>query len=128
MISRLDIFVIFLFDGDCAFCTSSANYLKRIVKNRVKIEPFQLANLEPLGVDQAECMKAVQYWRSDRVYSGSVAIAKALVDAKNIWSIAGLIMQIPVISSAAFLVYEWVAKNRYKLPGGTPACQIPTER
>jgi predicted DCC family thiol-disulfide oxidoreductase YuxK len=120
--------MVFLFDGDCAFCTSSANYLRRIVKGKVSIEPYQFADLTKLGLDAADCEKAVQYIRANGIYSGSVAIAKALVDARNLWSLAGWIMQVPVISSAAFLVYEWVSKNRHKLPGGTPACQIPTDR
>ena len=120
--------MIFLFDGDCAFCTSSANLLRQIVKDRFPVTPYQHADLEKLGLTEEACSKAVQYFDGKEVHVGSLAIAKALVNSKTTWAIAGLLMQLPVVSSAGFLVYEWVAKNRHKLPGGTPACQIPTER
>jgi predicted DCC family thiol-disulfide oxidoreductase YuxK len=120
--------MIFLFDGDCAFCTSAANRLKAIVKNKIQVLPYQHVDLAKLGVTVEQCQSAVQYLSSDNQFSGSVAIAKALIDSKSFWSLAGLVMQIPVISSAGFLVYEWVANNRQKLPGGTPACAIPTDR
>jgi predicted DCC family thiol-disulfide oxidoreductase YuxK len=114
---------VFLFDGDCAFCTSSANLLKRLTANRIPIEPYQFADLEKLGVSKAACEQAVQYL-NPKHFDAARAIAQVLIDARTPWAIAGWVMRAPVILSFAELVYVWVSKNRHKFPGGTPACEL----
>lgn len=116
---------ILLFDGDCSFCSSSARVLKKMVGQKVEVLAYQQVDLEPLGILTTECELAVQYADGNKRSSGHIAIADALIATKSIWSLAGLFIKLPVITSAGFLVYDWVSKNRHKLPGGTPACQMP---
>jgi predicted DCC family thiol-disulfide oxidoreductase YuxK len=116
---------ILLFDGDCSFCSSSARVLKKIVGQKVEVLAYQHVDLEPLGILTTECELAVQFVAGNLRSSGHIAIADALIATKSIWSLAGHFIKLPVITSAGFLVYEWVSKNRHKLPGGTPACQMP---
>lgn len=113
-----------IFDGDCSFCSSSARALKRMIGKRVQILPYQRINLEDFSLTQAQCNEAVQFAKGPERSSGHEAIADALIAGKNLWSIAGWIIRLPVISSVGFLVYGWVSKNRHRLPGGTPACSI----
>jgi predicted DCC family thiol-disulfide oxidoreductase YuxK len=42
-----------------------------------------------------------------------------------VWKAVGVVLQVPPISWLAALVYVVVAKNRHRLPGGTPACKLP---
>jgi predicted DCC family thiol-disulfide oxidoreductase YuxK len=113
-----------IFDGDCSFCSSSARVLEKITRKKVNVTPYQRVDLTQFGLTNAECEQAVQFVSSSKKSSGHLAIADALIASRNLWSIAGLIMKLPVITSAGFLIYGWVSNNRHKLPGGTPACQI----
>lgn len=115
---------LFIFDGDCAFCSSSMRLLRRITKDRIPAEPYQFLELSKLGVSQAEAESAVQYLRDGKQYKGAEAIARCLMDSKTIWSAAGWLLRAPVILSFAEIVYSAVAANRHRLPGGTPECQL----
>ena len=116
--------MLLIFDGDCKFCSSSARAFVRMTKNRIAIAPYQRADLAALGLTLAECEQAVQYVADNGTQSGHLAIAQGLIDSKTIWSLAGYVLKWPVVTSVAFVVYHWVAKNRHRLPGGTPACSI----
>lgn len=120
----VDLAVLLIFDGDCKFCSSSARAFVLLTKNRIAIAPYQRTDLAALGLTLAECEQAVQYVNEKGIESGHLAIAQGLIDSKTIWSIAGYVLKWPVVTSVAFVVYHWVAKNRHRLPGGTPACSV----
>ena len=113
-----------IFDGDCKFCSSSARAFIRMTKNRIATAPYQRSDLAALGLKLTDCEQAVQYVSARGIQSGHLAIAQGLIDSKTIWSMAGYVLKWPVVTSVAFVVYHWVAKNRHRLPGGTPACAI----
>jgi predicted DCC family thiol-disulfide oxidoreductase YuxK len=115
---------LFIFDGDCAFCSSSMRLLRKMTKNRVASSPYQFLDLSELGVKQADAETAVQYLRDGKQYRGAEAIARCLMDSKTIWSALGWIMRAPVVLSIAEMIYSLVAANRHRLPGGTPECQL----
>jgi predicted DCC family thiol-disulfide oxidoreductase YuxK len=116
---------VLVFDGDCAFCTSSVNVLRRWVRRLPRIVAWQHADLGSLGLTRKECQEAVQWVGQDgRVLSGEHALAQVLVDAGRGWWLAGRLMQLPGIRWLAGVVYRWTARNRHRLPGGTPACSI----
>jgi len=116
--------MVLIFDGDCKFCSSSARVFVRMTKNRIPTAPYQRSDLRALGLTLQDCEQAVQYVSDQGIESGHLAISQGLIDSKTIWSLAGYILKWPVITSIAFVVYHWVAKNRHRLPGGTPACSI----
>ncbi|QKJ25610.1 DUF393 domain-containing protein [Aquiluna borgnonia] len=116
--------MVLVFDGDCSFCSSSARLFQKLTKGRVDIEPYQFANLEVLGLRAEDCERAVQFVSEGQRFEGHLAIAQALKASKTGWAIAGYLLTLPVITSAAFVVYAWVSNNRHKLPGGTPACAV----
>ena len=115
---------LFVFDGDCAFCSSSMRVLRKMTKGRIESVPYQFLNLEQIGLLRSEAESAVQYLSNESRYRGAEAIARCLMDAKTIWSALGWIMRAPVILSFAEIVYSLVAANRHRLPGGTPECQL----
>ena len=96
-----------------------------MTRDRVSVTPYQYLNLTELGLTQDQTSKAVYYVTEQESFSAAKAIARCLIDAKNPWSIAGFLLNIPVVISVGELVYSWVSRNRHKLPGGTPECSLP---
>mgnify|MGYP002655112288 CR=1 FL=1 len=115
---------LFVFDGDCAFCSSSMRVLRKMTNGRIESAPYQFLNLDQLGILRSEAESAVQYLSNEKRYRGAEAIAHCLMDSKTIWSALGWIMRAPVILSFAEIIYSLVAANRHRLPGGTPECQL----
>jgi len=67
----------------------------------------------------------VQWVESDgSVSSGHEAIAAVLSTAGRIWRIIARAILLPGVSWLAAKIYRLVANNRYRLPGGTPACAV----
>ncbi len=114
-----------LYDGDCAFCTSCARLLERRVRPAADVVPWQLAELEQLGVSAAQASAAVQWVGADgERRSGHEAIAAMLASAGAPWRALGRFLLLPVVSPIAARSYALVAKNRHRLPGATPACKL----
>jgi predicted DCC family thiol-disulfide oxidoreductase YuxK len=119
---------IFLYDGDCAFCTSCAGLLERIGPD-AEIVAWQFADLAAVGVTEQQAIEAVQWVEVDgAVRSGHEAIAAALNTSGRIWKIVGHLILLPGVSWMASKAYRLVADNRYRLPGSTPACARPPGR
>ncbi len=52
---------VFVFDGDCAFCSACARFVERRIPTRATVVPWQFADLGALGLTAAECDAAVQW-------------------------------------------------------------------
>jgi predicted DCC family thiol-disulfide oxidoreductase YuxK len=114
---------VLVFDGDCGFCTSCARVLEKIEPD-AKIVAWQLTDLAALGITEEQAADAVQWVQTDgTIRSGHEAIAAVLSSAGPIWRIIGRLTLLPGISWVAAMVYRLVADNRYRLPGGAPACR-----
>lgn len=119
---------VLLYDGDCAFCTSCARLIERIGPD-AEIAAWQLTDLAELGVTEEQASEAVQWVQVDgAVRSGHEAIAGMLSTAGRVWGIAGQVLLLPGVSWMAAKAYRMVADNRHRLPGGTPACGLPSAR
>jgi predicted DCC family thiol-disulfide oxidoreductase YuxK len=117
---------VFLYDGDCSFCTSCANFIERRIPTRAEVRPWQFADLDALGVTQAEAEEAVVWVAPGGVKdAGPAAIARLLVDAGSFWRPLGWVLGLPPVRWVAWPVYRLIARNRHRLPGGTPACSLP---
>ena len=113
---------VLVYDGDCAFCTRCARVLERIGPD-AEIVALQFTDLAELGITDEQATDAVQWVQIDgTVRSGHEAIAAMLNTAGRIWRIIGRMVLVPGISWMAARVYRLVARNRYRLPGGTSAC------
>ena len=115
-----------VFDGDCGFCTTCARLLERIGPD-AEIVAWQLADLDELGVSEEEAAEAVRWVEPDGgVRSGHEAIAAVLIAAGSVWGLLGHLLLVPGLSWLAAKLYRLVASNRYRMPGGTPACARPS--
>ena len=121
---------MFLYDGDCAFCTTCARFIERRIPTGARVTPWQFEDLDALGVTQAAAESAVQWIDADAepgdpVAAGPDAIARLLADAGSVWRPLGWVLARPPVRWAAWPVYRWVARNRHRMPGGTAACSLP---
>jgi len=116
---------LLVFDGDCAFCTSSVNWGRRHIGNMPRAEPYQFSDLPALGLTEEECNRAVQYVARDRrVAAAHDAVSALLLGAGRGWWLLGAMMRLPGVHWFSGVVYRWVAANRYRLPGSTLACAV----
>ena len=115
-----------IFDGDCSFCTSSAQWIAQRLPDGAQVQPWQRLDLGAIGLTERDVTTAA-YWVDERgrTYRGHQSIAKALVAAGGGWKVLGVVLQVPPISWLSALAYLVIAKNRHRLPGGTPACKLP---
>jgi len=116
---------VLVFDGDCAFCTSSVRFAQRWIRRMPQVVSYQRADLARLGLSEQQCAQAVQYVARDhRVHSAHDAVAATLLAAGKGWWVLGALMHVPGVHWLCGVAYRWVARNRHRLPGGTPACSL----
>ncbi len=119
---------VLIYDGDCGFCTRSVRLVERLPVE-VRIVAWQDADLTALGTTEVRAQHEVLWVGVDgRVSGGAEAVAALLKHARFPWPLPGWIMSAPLVSTVADRVYRWVADNRYRMPGATPACQLPPEQ
>jgi predicted DCC family thiol-disulfide oxidoreductase YuxK len=116
----------FVYDGDCSFCTTCARFVERRIPTRARVVPWQFADLESLGLTGEQCEEAVQWVAEDgSTAAGPDAIALLLRDAGRGWRVAGGVLRVGPIRSAAWPAYRWIANHRHLLPAGTAALSLP---
>jgi len=123
-----------LFDGDCAFCTRSADVARRLLPADSAVVAWQFSDLAGAGAGAgagvtAERAQTEVLWigRDGAVSGGAAAVAQALRAAGRPWSLAGVLLDAPPLRWVAPFVYRLVAANRHRLPGGTAACRVPPQ-
>ncbi len=119
-----------IYDGDCAFCTSSAHWLARRLHRpmgpNARIVPWQFTDLAALGTTAERTQREALWVSTDgTIYGGAAAFAEWLKFRGGAYGIAGLVMGLPVVRALAAAVYGVIAKNRHRMPGGSPACALP---
>jgi predicted DCC family thiol-disulfide oxidoreductase YuxK len=114
-----------IFDGDCGFCTTSVNQLRRYVEPECVILAWQHADLDELGVTAAQCRDAVQWVGPGGSHAvGGAAVAAVLLVGRAPWPVLGRFLSFGPVARVTDVCYRMIARNRYRLPGGTPACAI----
>lgn len=117
--------ITLIFDGDCGFCTSSANFAVEHSKVKLEAVPYQWSALEKFGLTEVETQKKVYLNVAGQNYAGHKGVAKLLRLQPNwLLKIIGVLAIIPPISLISAGLYFLTAKYRHKLPGGTPACKL----
>ena len=98
----------------------------------MRFTPWQELDLEAHGLTYEAVTSAVQ-WLSPRttpdtqVPSGAAAVGRLLLRSRWPFRPIGALMLIPPFSWLAAAGYRLVARNRYRLPGSTPACAVPAQ-
>jgi len=117
---------ILIYDGDCAFCSSSVRAMQKLLKKRPPMEPYQFLDLTKYSLTPELCLEEAKFITADgAIKGGHLAFVETFKLAGGLWKVLASIVGLPVLRSIAGVVYRWVAKNRYRLPGGTPTCALP---
>ncbi|MEV2247560.1 DUF393 domain-containing protein [Streptomyces sp. NPDC049970] len=118
---------VLVYDGDCAFCTTSVTYIMRRFRPKCVAAPWQVADLDALGVTQRQAQHELLYISpTGTVYGGAQAVAELLLRSGGIRAWAGGLLTLPPVRWIAHGVYRIIATHRDRLPGGSPACAVPT--
>ena len=126
---RLDL-PLLIFDGDCAFCTSSASWLAERLHRKdglnAQLVAWQFADLAALGISRQRAQQEALWIAADGTISGGAeAFAAWLRFRGGAYGFAGSGMSLPGVRRLAAAVYRLIAKNRHRMPGGSPACALP---
>ena len=121
---------LLIFDGDCAFCTSSASWLaERLRRNdasNAQLVAWQFLDLAALGTTRQRAQQEALWVATDGTISGGAeAFAAWLRFRGGAYGVAGSAMSLPGVRGLAAAIYRLIAKNRHRMPGGSPACALP---
>jgi predicted DCC family thiol-disulfide oxidoreductase YuxK len=120
---------ILLFDGDCGFCTSTANLVVRRSTLPVTAVPWQWADTLDYGLTPAQTAERVWLIIGNEKFSGHLAFAHLLFNQRNpIVRAVGWALTVPPFCWLGSIGYALIARFRHLLPGGTPACKMPPAR
>jgi predicted DCC family thiol-disulfide oxidoreductase YuxK len=119
-----------IFDGDCAFCTTSVTWVAERLHRRdapdALLVPWQVINLAALGTTEERARYEVLWVEPDgRIEGGAAAFAAWLRFRGGPYAALGRTMAAPGVRSVAARSYRFVARRRNRMPGGTPACALP---
>lgn len=113
-----------VFDGNCGFCTRSANLVQRLDRHdRVRTVPFQQAGfLAAVGLTDRQAADSIWWLGADGSRHSGAHAANAVLAAALGTALPLRIYRLPWVRALQERLYRWVAANRYRLPGTTPWC------
>jgi predicted DCC family thiol-disulfide oxidoreductase YuxK len=119
---------LLIYDGDCSFCTASANWAEARWSGRARAVPWQTLAPDELAAHALtrDDVRCAAWWIDERGrrFRGHLAIAYALTAGSG-WSAAvGTVLLVPPFRWVGAAVYPLIARSRHLLPGGTPACRM----
>ena len=114
-----------IFDGDCSFCTWSAEWARRRLPPGSDTTPWQFVeDLSRYGLTEHDAARFAYWIDADgRAHRGHLAVAETWRAIGGGWGLLGIMIRVPPISWLAAGVYAMVSRIRHRLPGATPACR-----
>lgn len=117
-----------LFDGVCHFCNNSVNFIiDRDPKKKFVFAPLQseLAKsaLQKFGEDTVK-IDTIILIQHNKIYKRSRAALEIAKQLNGLWPLCYVFIIVP--GFIRNLIYNLIAKNRYKWFGQMEACRIPT--
>lgn len=120
---------IILFDGVCNLCDSTVQFvIKHDKKDIFRFVPLQ-SDLGKeittyIGLDTSKTDSIVLYEPGKAYYYKAEAAMKIAKELGGVYSLLNTFSVLP--SSLTNVVYDYVARNRYKWYGKKDECMIPT--
>lgn len=123
-----DATAIILFDGVCNFCNASVNFLiDRDPEARFRFGALQseegLAVLRDNGLP-TDYFDSIVLIEDGKVWVASDAVLRATKYMPGLWPLLRVFRIIP--RAVRDVVYNWIARNRYRWFGKRESCRIPT--
>lgn len=118
--------ITLIFDGDCGFCTTSANAVVKRSKVRITATPWQFTDFSEQEITAADAADQVYLVIDGVAFGGHEAFAMILrVQPNAFLRFVGKSLMSRSLNWIAKPTYRLTAKYRHLLPGGTPACRLP---
>lgn len=118
---------LLIFDSDCAFCTRCVEWGKAKLRNFPEAQGFQSLDLQnyQLTLDQAQ--SSIWLIRpNQKPLPANEAVAAILRgQPQYFWRLLGNLAEAYWVKPFAKALYYSIAKNRHRLPGSTPDCELP---
>lgn len=119
---------LILFDGLCNFCDASVNFvIDHDPQGRFRFAPLQSEVGKSLllkhGVDATK-LESVALIDEEKCYTRSTAALRIARRLRWPWPVLYALVVIP--RPLRDLVYDWIARNRYRWFGRREACRVPT--
>ena len=117
---------IVFFDGVCGLCNQTVNTLIGMDSARqLRFSPLQgKAAAHTLPEDLRAELDSIAYLRGSEIYTRSTAVLYMLRDLGGIWYFTSFALWIP--KPLRDVLYNWVARNRYRWFGKESACRLPS--
>jgi len=120
---------IVLFDGVCNLCNRSIQFIiKRDKKDEFRFATLQgdlgRQLLQERNIDMAKVDSIILIEPGVAFYTKSTAALKIGGSFGGFWKIANVLNLIP--RQLRDIVYDWIARNRYRWYGKKNACMVPT--
>ena len=120
---------IILFDGVCNLCDATVQFLiKRDKKDIFRFVAIQSdlgqEIVKHIGIDISKTDSIILYEPGQAYYYKAEAALKIAKELGGIYSLLGVFTLLP--KGLSNIVYDFVARNRYKWYGKKDACMIPT--
>ncbi|MCX4405876.1 MULTISPECIES: thiol-disulfide oxidoreductase DCC family protein [unclassified Streptomyces] len=118
------------YDGDCGFCQASIDRIHTTVKPTLPAIPWQWLPEETTRPHQDRLDEEVLLLHGTMVSCGGAEALTRFIGSSpyRTYRLLAAAVRLPAILPLARLVYRQVARNRHRLPGGTPACALPPAR
>ncbi|NBI27500.1 thiol-disulfide oxidoreductase DCC family protein [Chengkuizengella marina] len=119
---------ILLFDGVCNLCNGVVQFILPRVRGNIKFASLQsnigqkLLKQYNLNTKEISTIVLIQ---GNKTYTKSSAALRLCLLLKNLWPILFAFIIIP--KSIRDVVYDWIAKNRYRWFGKSEQCLIPSK-
>jgi predicted DCC family thiol-disulfide oxidoreductase YuxK len=117
---------VILFDGVCNFCDASVQF----ILNRDKKETFHFASLQSEAGQELlekynvpENVDSMILVEKDKIYYKSSAALRISRHLDGAWKLLYVFMIVP--APIRNIVYDVIAKNRYKWFGQKESCMLP---
>lgn len=119
---------LLIFDGDCAFCTTWVARLRAWLPAFPEAQPSQWTDLSAYALSAEDVARYAWYITPRRQFGGHLAFSALLRSQPRFGlRLLGWLIATPPWSWLAAAGYDFVARFRHRLPGGTPACEMPRE-
>ena len=119
---------LLVFDGDCGFCTKSAEWVSRGWHGQALAVAWQTLGekgLAEIGLTVEQVQESAWWVDEPKMpVGGHRAIGESLRACRGWRRGSGAAIVAPPLSWIGPATYRLVARYRYRLPGGTPACRV----
>ncbi len=130
MDTNLYLKTILLFDGECHLCNSAVMFILKKEKNEhlffTSLQSktgIDILNHYSINTNKLESLVLIE---NNKAYIKSTAAIKLTKYLKGLYPLTICLLLIPKILRD--IVYDYIAKNRYRWFGKSNSCIIPTEK